>query len=317
MANAIKTELLKRIQSVEENVSLQRFNQLGVGGTADFFTEVHDTVELIEAVKAAIGCSIPYFVVGMGTSILFSDGGFPGIVIHNLAEQHVVVIDQSQMIVDSGMSLQQFITQAASQGFGGLTALYPCGGTVGGAIYHNAEAAGQSIMSSIRYVTLLLPPTKMKVDVSVVRYRADWFFKDSPAGVRLRDIQRGKSLEEHRPIILNAHIQLTSVRSDELLRRVHHQAKQVLHDMPKGMVFGPLFLVPENVQLQDLFKQALVDKIRVEHLFLDRHNPNFMRRKKAMTSSQAVWEYVELIRQTVKAATGVELESVFERVGSW
>ena len=42
-----------------------------------------------------------------------------------------------------------------------------------------------------------------------------------------------------------------------------------------------------------------------------------MRRKKAMTCSQAVWEYVELIRQTVKAATGVELESVFERVGSW
>ncbi len=316
MVSGVRAELLRRISQVEENVSLAQFNALSVGGTTDFFTIAHDAIELIEAVKGAIDAKVPYVVVGAGEGVLFSDGGFPGLVIHNLSSNCVMTADHSQMIVDSGMQLQRFITSAASQGFGGLTSLYGVGGTIGGALYTNAGANGQNILSSVRYVTMLMPPTKMKVDVTMVRYKADWLTKDGGL-TKLQQLRVDRSIDEPRPVILNAHIQLTSVRSDELIRRITEQVKGLARSVPKGEVFGPLFLPLPDQNLEEILSASGIDKIRVDGLYVEKRNRNYLRKGKVQPSASSVWNMVTQIQQAAWHATGAELRPAFERIGLW
>jgi len=316
--SGVRAELLRRISTVEENVSLAQFSALGTGGTADFFTVSHDAIELIEAVKGAIDAKLPYVVVGSGGGVLFADGGFPGLVIHNQSSSCVMTADHSQMIVDSGMSLQRFITTAAGQGFGGLTSLYGLGGTVGGALYSNASTSEQSILSSVRYVTLLLPPTKMKVDVSMVRYKADWLLKDGEGLTRLQRLQAERPIDEPRPVILNAHIQLTSVRSDEIIRRIAEEVKQLQRKQPKGEVWGPIFHEPAGTSVHELLAGTGIEKIRtVEGVQVDRKNRNFLRRGKVQPTASGIWQLAVEMQQQVWHRSGVELKFAFERIGVW
>jgi UDP-N-acetylmuramate dehydrogenase len=316
--DGVRAELLKRISDVREHFSLAPLNTFGTGGLADFYTEAKDTGELAAAVRGAIDAAIPYVVIGAGESILFPDGGFPGLVIRNKAANCVIASDRSQMIVDSGMSLRRFIAQAAGQGFGGLIHLYPLGGTLGGAIYSNATAEGRSILSSVRYLTVLMPPTKMKVDVTVMRYKPDWLLREGGGRTRLRQLRADKPLEEPQPVILNAQLQLTSVRNDELVRRISLQARSLESSMPSGVFFGPVFEAVEGRSLDELLAAADLGKLRDEGLFFDRRHRNFLRRSnKIRPTAAAIDRMAEAAAAAVRQATGAELVPAFEKIGPW
>ncbi len=152
-----RQSLLKTLVSVEEGYSLRGFNQLGAGGSADYFTVAHDTVELAAAVKSAIDLKVPYLVIGQGEGVLFSDGGFPGLVIHNQADSYGVALDKSQMVVDGGVTLNRLIMVAASRGLGGLTNFYGDPGTVGGAIFSNHELLSSIPLVARKYCNLFWP----------------------------------------------------------------------------------------------------------------------------------------------------------------
>lgn len=307
--------LLKQIVSLEESFPLGSLNALGAGGTADYFTVAHDTIELAAAVKAAMDHQVPYLVIGLAESVLFSDGGFPGLVIQNQATQFVIANDHSQMVVDSGMPLQRFITSAAGQGFGGLTSLYGEGGTVGGALYANVTAQGQSILSSVRHLTLLLPPTKMKIEPTIVRYRGDWLEK-SPGETKLQWL-RASQPTQHQPVILNAVFQLTSVRSDELVRRITREAALYEATHPKKPALGPLFGPVPGADVNELLLGAGVSSLRIEGVFPDRYLPNFLHSREKRARSASIAELMREMQELVRNRYAVDLIPRLELLGAW
>jgi len=120
---------------------------LDIGGPARLLSEVNEDEELIKLVKLAFKYKIPYIVIGEGSDLLVSDLGFMGFVIINKVDD--VRINGSKIMVKSGTNLQKFINFTIGKGYSGIEKMSGIPGTVGGAIYGNAGAYGQTISDHI------------------------------------------------------------------------------------------------------------------------------------------------------------------------
>lgn len=141
----------------EENFPLKKIATLQIGGPARLFTAVNNTSDLIDAVLYAEKQNISYLVIGGGSNLLISDERIDKLIIKNEAEG----IDKYRnfLTVKSGSPLQNAVDFSIAQDLAGLQKLNGIPGTVGGAIYGNAGAYGQTISDFIREVTCLNPST--------------------------------------------------------------------------------------------------------------------------------------------------------------
>jgi UDP-N-acetylmuramate--L-alanine ligase/UDP-N-acetylenolpyruvoylglucosamine reductase len=118
---------------------LRRHTSFKIGGEADVWVEPCDIGDLKKVVAFAEKEKIPFFIIGNGSNILASDGGFRGIVI-NLASEYFrkIKIDRRNISVGAGYSLPKLVRLACEKGLGGLESMVGIPGTIGGAVYMNA-----------------------------------------------------------------------------------------------------------------------------------------------------------------------------------
>jgi UDP-N-acetylmuramate dehydrogenase len=136
-----------------EKAALDRFSSFKIGGPADLLFEAGTEDELKRAVAFAVQEKFPYYIIGGGCNILFDDEGYRGLIIRNKAE--AVTCDGDKIIVSSGSGLSFLLQQALAGGLGGLEFLAGIPGTMGGALFSNAGAFGQSIGDSLEEAILL------------------------------------------------------------------------------------------------------------------------------------------------------------------
>lgn len=125
------------------NEPLAEHSTFSVGGPASLFIEPESEESLRLAVTEANRLGIRIFILGNGSNVLFSDGGFEGAVIHigkGLASMRLV--DEITVECGSGASLQSLTRFALENGLTGLEFAYGIPGSVGGAAYMNAGAYG-------------------------------------------------------------------------------------------------------------------------------------------------------------------------------
>ncbi|KKR85819.1 MAG: UDP-N-acetylenolpyruvoylglucosamine reductase [Candidatus Woesebacteria bacterium GW2011_GWB1_41_10] len=125
-----------------ENVPLADYTTLGVGGPARWLVEVENRNEILEIRDWVEEKGIEWMVIAGGSNLLVSDEGYGGLVIVN-------------KIPGSGMMLNDLVDQMNEQGLAGMECLAGIPGTVGGAVYGNAGAYGQTISDHLAGVTTL------------------------------------------------------------------------------------------------------------------------------------------------------------------
>jgi UDP-N-acetylmuramate dehydrogenase len=126
------------------NVSLAPFTTFGIGGPATLFAEVSDASELAFGCERADADHLPVFVFSGGSNILFSDRGFPGLVMR-LFDGGFRILDGGRVSVGSGRPLDEVVRASAEAGLSGMERLAGIPGSVGGAIRGNAGAFGADI----------------------------------------------------------------------------------------------------------------------------------------------------------------------------
>jgi UDP-N-acetylmuramate dehydrogenase len=138
---------------------LDRYTTFGVGGAADFFSEAKTIHDLIRSVEAAQQARVPLFILGAGSSVIFSDVGFHGLVIRNEAEsiQEIAteVAAKVGLLIASGTSLAKLVRFAVEKSYTGMESLAGLPGTVGGAVVANSGSSGVSISESIESVRII------------------------------------------------------------------------------------------------------------------------------------------------------------------
>lgn len=135
----------------QNNYPLKNITTLSIGGPARQFVQVATQEDLIEAIKYAKDRGIHYLVIGGGSNLLVADEGVNSLVVKNSITG--ITPDGNTVTVKSGTTLQNLVDFTISNNLSGLQKLAGIPGTVGGAVYGNAGAYGQSISDCLDQVT--------------------------------------------------------------------------------------------------------------------------------------------------------------------
>jgi UDP-N-acetylmuramate dehydrogenase len=119
----------------------------GIGGPAGGMVVAHTAGELADAILLARRESVDYLVLGGGSNLLVADEGIHHLIIKN--EVVGIECQGDQLTVSGGTVLQDLVDYTIRHGLTGMQKLNGIPGTVGGAIYGNAGAYGQTISESL------------------------------------------------------------------------------------------------------------------------------------------------------------------------
>jgi UDP-N-acetylmuramate dehydrogenase len=174
------------LEQIRRNVSLRDATTFKLGGPAEYFVEVDDEAQLLEAVKLAREWGMPWFLLGGGSNLVVSDAGVDGLVIRNRAKNHDYFDPvRGCLTLSSGLPLRRLVEWAVARGFKGLDCFAGIPGTIGGAVYGNAGAYGRSMADIVAQADILTPDGHL-LQVGPEFFRFDYrtsFLKQWPAVV--------------------------------------------------------------------------------------------------------------------------------------
>lgn len=137
---------------VRQDVDLDSHSTMGVGGRARFFATVRNAGDVHCAFVWAAERGVAVAVTGGGSNIIWSDGGFDGLVLKNQIRGCRVIQcgdGISRVFAGSGEQLDDVVEKLVRLGLTGTECLSKIPGTLGGAVVQNSGAYGQDISQSL------------------------------------------------------------------------------------------------------------------------------------------------------------------------
>jgi UDP-N-acetylmuramate dehydrogenase len=283
-----------------------------VGGVADFFYETNEINKLIIAIDCCHKNHVPYLVIGGGSGVVFSDAGFPGLVIHNITSRISFLTEKNQVMVDSGCTFSRVVTESASRSLSGLEWWYGIPGTIGGAVYNNSSVSNHSIDEVVKNITLILPP-KDDQPTQLKQVSVEWMEYREHTSI-LREWQNSK------PIILTVLLQLRQQRRDEIMDKMqeslkkfypynltdlHHSAGSFFHIIPDG-----------DIDIPALLKAVNNKKLNIGDAIIAKDHPDFIVNLGNASASE-IFQLKEMISNAVKNSGNANIIDKVEYLGIW
>lgn len=129
-----------------------------IGGPAQYYFIPETRDEVAEALKFAEDNQLPYYIIGKGSNMLFSDDGFSGVVIEiGKGMENITVHSDGTVVAEAGISLSAMAVRLAREGMSGFAFASGIPGTLGGGITMNAGAYGGEIKDCIQSARVMTP----------------------------------------------------------------------------------------------------------------------------------------------------------------
>jgi UDP-N-acetylmuramate dehydrogenase len=131
--------------NIKTNETLAPYTSYKIGGPAAVWVAPGTGTAVGEVLAMVHAADIPLFVLGLGSNLLVSDKGWPGVTMYlgaNISGWH---FEGPVARVRAGTRLLDLIRHAVGLGLGGMELMAGIPGSVGGALRMNAGAFGQEI----------------------------------------------------------------------------------------------------------------------------------------------------------------------------
>lgn len=138
---------------IKQNEPLAKHSTYAIGGPAKYFTVAKTKEDVLEALKFAKEKDLPFFALGGGSNILFSDEEYEGVVIK--IQIGGIKIDGEKIIAGAGVPLAQLMNVSAENGLSGLEWAVGIPGAIGGAVNGNAGAYGRAAAEVVESIMVL------------------------------------------------------------------------------------------------------------------------------------------------------------------
>lgn len=148
-----KFKLVFAQNKMQANVNLSKFTTIKLGGLAQYFVRCTTREEILSALKMAHFKKLPFFILGGGSNVVFSDKGFKGLVIK--IETKGISVKNNRVLVEAGESWDELVKFTVQKGLARLECLSGIPGSVGAAPIQNVGAYGQEVSQSITEVEVL------------------------------------------------------------------------------------------------------------------------------------------------------------------
>jgi UDP-N-acetylmuramate dehydrogenase len=134
-----------------EEIPLAPYTTFQIGGPARWFAEAASEDDIAAGIAFAGQRRLPLFVLGGGSNLLVSDGGFPGLVLRIALRGIESAQGEGQAIVSAaaGEDWDGLVAYAVAAGYAGVECLSGIPGTVGGTPVQNVGAYGQEVSQTI------------------------------------------------------------------------------------------------------------------------------------------------------------------------
>ncbi len=278
---------------VIKNAPLKNHTYFGIGGPAHELIKTDDIPTLSELWAESNAQSIPSFVFGGGSNLVFADKGFSGRAFLFTSEK----IDWrgNICIVETGKKWQPFMEEIASQGFSDFEKLSGIPGTVGGAVRGNAGAFGsetQDALKSVDYIDEYGNLQTLKKEQCEFAYRES-LFKRHPEW-----------------FIVRAVFEFTkSDTPEEVLKRVKDLFTERYQKYPPGRSGGSFFKNPKPGEIfaGKLLEDSGAKGDRIGDAQISEIHANFLLNKGNATQKD-ILELAQKWKGIVKEKFDVELE---------
>lgn len=317
------------IPEIREHVVIRDFTTLKVGGVADYFFEAKKIEDLVRIIRLAVEYNIAYFILGGGSNVIFSDYGFPGLLIKNSTASIAVLKEKSQIIADSGVPLARLVMEAAANGLTGPEFLFGVPGTVGGAVYGNAGAFGQSTGDFVKGLTVLNIDPKDNIP-KIFQFSGSWM------DFEYRSSKLKKAKSRFKPVILSVRFQFAQNQKEEIMRKLNTFKDHRIKTQPIGLSAGCVFKNPIPRELKNvtgqgsrgmpelprerragyLLDQAGAKKLKVGGALVSTKHANFILNGDGAKASD-IRSLIEEMREKVRNKFGIVLEEEIEYAGQW
>lgn len=305
---------------LQKKVTLAPFSTFKIGGVAEYFVRVKNQNEIIEAINWAREKKLPFFILGNGSNVLFSDKGFNGLIIK--LQNNKFKIKNEEIIAQAGCQLQTLVKESIKKNLAGLEWAIGIPGTLGGAIYQNAGAFGREMKDIVKMVKIL------EIQASKFRIR-ELKNKDCKFGYRESIFKKRKNW-----IILEAILNLKKTKKEELKKKIKEflkirKERQPLEYPSAGSVFKniPLKKIPKK--LKEKFKEkiknnylpvgALIESLglkgkKIGGAKISEKHANFIVNV-GKAKAEDVKKLIDLIKKEIKKEFKLEVKEEIELVG--
>jgi UDP-N-acetylenolpyruvoylglucosamine reductase len=284
---------------VRRDESMARRTTLRVGGPADLYVEPTTEADLATTLQFARVHSVPVFFLGRGSNLLIRDGGIRGLVIclcHPSFSR--IEVEGEWVRCGAGAYLRQIANAARDGGLTGFEFLEGIPGSLGGALRMNAGAMGGWVfdrVETLRYMDQVGEVHEISGEEAGARYRG------CPLLVK--------------QIALGAVLKGKPAAREVISERMTASNQKRWSSQPKQPSAGCTFKNPA----QDTPAGRLIDELglkgtRVGDAMVSDVHANFFVNLGQATATD-VLRLLDLVRQRVHEARGIELEPEVEIIG--
>lgn len=242
------------------NEPLAKHTTFRIGGPAKYFFEAKNEEDIMKAVKHARENQLNIFLLGGGSNILVSDGGFDGLVIK--MENTGIEIKGDKVTAQSGTSLAELVVTTADRGLKGLEWASGIPGTVGGAVRGNAGCFGGEIRDGL-------------IEAKVLRL--DSLVADTIPITELQMRYRHSIIKESDDIILSGTFHLEPGDSRELKKVIKENLAKKHGSQPYGAPSsGCIFKNPSEHKAWEMIQDIGMQGVRIGGAQVSQEHANFI-----------------------------------------
>ena len=269
------------------------------GGVAQWLFEPADADDLA-AFLASLAPDVPVMALGLGSNLIVRDGGVPGVVVRlGKSFAGVRAIDAVTLDCGGGASGVLVSSTARDKGIAGLEFLRSIPGTVGGFVRMNGGAYGREVKDVL-------------IDCDVVMRsgaRATLSAAELGYSYRHSDLAEGAVVVAAR--FRGAPGDPATIQAEMDRIAAAREASQPLRTKTGGSTFKN----PDGHKAWELVDRAGCRGLTLGGAQVSDKHTNFLINTGDATSAE-IEALGELVRDKVRAATGVDLEWEIKRVGS-
>jgi UDP-N-acetylmuramate dehydrogenase len=283
--------------ALRRDVPLASLTWLRVGGPAEIVFQPADADDLA-AFLAALPAEVPVLPMGVASNLLVRDGGIEGVVIRMGGPLAKVVVEGETVVAGAGALDQRVAQEAQRAGLAGLEFLIGIPGTVGGAVRMNAGAFGGETRDRLLWAEALDRAGRLQ---------------------RLENAELGfvyrKSALPRDWIVVRAAFRGTPGEPEAILARMNAiRAEREASQPLRVATGGSTFKNPPGHRAWQLIDAAGCRGLRHGAAMVSEKHCNFLINTGGASAAE-VEALGELVRQRVRAHSGVELEWEIVRIG--
>jgi len=290
MNSNVFLENLKDVPFIFE-AELSLYTTYRVGGVAEVLALPETQEQIKHLVDFTKQNNLPFRVLGLGSNILVSDLGLPGVTccLRNFKN---IKIDGQKVTATAGTALDEVVRESINVGLGGLENLSGIPGSVGGAVFMNAGAFKAETFDKLKSFTALTAKGEVKEfkkeDVKY-EYRKVWGIEDCVILSATWQLDVGEK-------------QILQTRREEILQS--RAAKQPLEYPSAGSVFKR----PVGAYASKLIDDCGLRGLSVGGAQVSTKHAGFIINYQNATA-QDIYNLIKEVQKIVKEKTGFMLES--------